>query len=213
MNLLKALSKRIDRWAAIRAVAVALILVLTFTICGFDAKCDTIRENVLRLHVLANSNSQEDQVLKLKVRDALLVVSEDLFDGCNSEAEAAQSAKQNIEKLQQIAQQTVYDNGYTYPVTVTVAQTWFETRHYEEFTLPAGEYEALRVVIGEGEGKNWWCVMFPAVCISSAGKDNGFSKVLNNDTAEIVEKPKQYKARFKVVELFQKARRGLAKLF
>ncbi len=213
MQLLKRISKHIDHSAAIRAVAVALILVLTFTICGFDAKCDTIRENVLRLHVLANSDSDEDQALKLKVRDALLVESEGMFKDCNSEAEAAESAKQNIEKLQQIAQQTVYSNGYTYPVTVTVGETWFETRHYEEFTLPAGEYEALRVVIGEGEGKNWWCVMFPAVCISSAGKNKGFSKVLNDDTAEIVEKPKQYKARFKVVELFQKARRGLLKLF
>lgn len=213
MNLLKNLSKHIDRSAAIRAVAVALILVLTCCICGFDAKCDTIRENVLRLHVLANSDSTEDQALKLKVRDALLVASEDVFKNCNSEAEAAERAKQNISKLQQIAQQAVFDNGYSYPVTIEVAKTWFETRHYEEFTLPAGEYEALRVVIGEGEGKNWWCVMFPAVCISSAGKDNDFSKVLSDDAAEIVEKPKQYKARFKIVELFQKARRGLSKLF
>lgn len=213
MSLLKKISKHIDKSAAIRAVAVALILVLTFCICGFDARCDTIRENVLRLHVLANSDSAEDQALKLKVRDALLKESEDMFKSCNSESEAAESARENLARLQQVAQQTVYDNGYTYPVTVEVAKVWFETRHYEEFTLPAGEYEALRVVIGDGAGKNWWCVMFPAVCISSAGKDQGFSKVLNDDTAEIVEKPKQYKARFKVVELFQKARRGLSKFF
>ena len=212
MQLLKNFIKHIDRSVFFRAVACALVLTLTFVICGFDAKCDTIRKNVLRLHVLANSDSEQDQALKLKVRDALLVASEDVFKDCSSEQEAVLYAKQNIERLEQIAQQVVFENGYDYPVTVTVSETWFETRHYEEFTLPAGDYEALRVVIGEGKGKNWWCVMFPAVCVSSAGKQ-GFSTVLNDETAKIVEKPKQYKARFKVVEIFQKARKSLSKIF
>jgi stage II sporulation protein R len=89
----------------------------------------------------------------------------------------------------------------------------FETRDYENFSLPAGTYEALRVIIGSGKGHNWWCVMFPAVCLPSASENQGFSGVLKEDTAEIVEQPTRYKARFKVVEVFEKTKFKLSKIF
>lgn len=214
MSLLKYFFKHIDRSAAIRAVACGLVLVLTFTVCGFDAKCDVIRENVLRLHVLANSDAPEDQALKLKVRDALLTVSNDVFENCTCEQEAVASAQNSLELFTQIAEQVIEENGYAYSVTVEIADTWFETRDYESFSLPAGTYEALRVVIGEGKGKNWWCVMFPSICLPAAmGESKDFSSVLKDDTAQIVEQPKRYKARFKVVEIFEKARKSIADLF
>ena len=214
MSLLKKFFKHIDRSAAIRAVACGLVLVLTLTICGFDAKCDTIRENVLRLHVLANSDSEDDQVLKLKVRDALLTVSADVFENCTSEQEAVASAKDNLALFTSTAEQVIAENGYSYSVKVEVANTWFETRDYENFSLPAGVYEALKVTIGEGKGKNWWCVMFPSICLPAAsGENKDFSCVLEDDTAEIVEQPKRYKARFKVVEIFEKARKSIADFF
>lgn len=214
MSLLKNLFKHIDRSAAIRAVACGLVLVLTLGICGFDAKCDTVRENVLRLHVLANSDSAEDQALKLKVRDALLNVSDNVFENCTSEKEAVASAKEALELFAQTAEQVIVENGYNYSVKVEVADTWFETRDYEDFSLPAGTYEALKVTIGEGKGKNWWCVMFPSICLPAAsGESKDFSSVLEDDTAEIVEQPKRYKARFKVVEIFEKARKSISDLF
>lgn len=214
MSLLKNLSKHIDRSAAIRAVAVALVLVLTLGICGFDARCDEIRENVLRLHVLANSDSEEDQALKLKVRDAVLIESQKVFQNCQTEQEAVTQAQKHIDAFENVARKTVTDNGYDYPVRVEVAKTWFETRNYDEFSLPAGSYEALRVIIGEGEGKNWWCVMFPSICLPAATSENkDFSTVLEDDTAKIVEQPKRYKARFKVVEIFEKARKNIADIF
>ena len=214
MSLLKNLFKHIDRSAAIRAVACGLVLVLTFTVCGFDAKCDTVRENVLRLHVLANSDSDEDQALKLKVRDALLTVSGGIFENCTSEKEAAASAKENLALFTKTAEQVIKENGYSYSIHVEIADTWFETRDYESFSLPAGTYEALRVIIGEGQGKNWWCVMFPSICLPAAmGESKDFSCVLEDDTAEIVEQPKRYKARFKVVEIFEKARKSIADFF
>ena len=214
MSLLKKMLKHIDRPAAVRVIACALVLVVTLSICGFEAKCDTVRENVLRLHILANSDSDEDQALKLKVRDALLTVSEAVFEDCTSESEAALMAQNSLELFTQTAQQTVLDNGYDYSVRVEIADTWFETRDYEDFSLPAGTYEALRVIIGNGEGHNWWCVMFPSICLPAAsGKNDGFSNVLEDDTAEIVEQPKRYKARFKIVEVFEKARKSIADAF
>ena len=214
MYLLKKLWKHIDRSVAIRAVAVALVLFLTLGICGFDAKCDEIRENILRLHVLANSDSDEDQALKLKVRDALLIESEKVFQNCKTEQEAVVSAEKYIKQFETTASKVIEENGFDYPVRVEIAETWFETRDYEEFSLPAGDYEALRVIIGEGKGHNWWCVMFPSICLPAAsGEAKGFKGALKEDAAEIVEQPKRYKARFKVVEIFEKARKNIAEIF
>ncbi len=214
MQLLKKIIKHIDRSAAIRAVAAALVLVLTMSICGFDARCDEIRENVLRLHVLANSDSEADQALKLKVRDALLIKSENVFKNCNNESEAVAQAQKHLEDFRETALQVIADSGYQYSVKVEVAETWFETRDYEDFSLPAGTYEALRVIIGEGNGHNWWCVMFPSICLPAASRETqDFKGVLDDGTADIVEQPKRYKARFKVVEIFEKARKSIADIF
>ncbi len=214
MSLLKKLFKHIDRAVALRSVAAALVLVLTMSICGFDARCDEIRENVLRLHVLANSDTEEDQALKLKVRDALLIESENIFKNCATEQEAVTAAQKHLKEFEQTAEQVIKNNGFGYSVKVEIAETWFETRDYEKFTLPAGTYEALRVIIGEGEGKNWWCVMFPSICLPAATPQNqNFKGVLEEDTAEVVEQPQRYKARFKVVEIFEKARKSIANIF
>ena len=211
--LIKKIISKIDRQAAFRAVCCALIAVLAMSIAGFDAKCNEIRDNVLRLHILANSDADYDQELKLKVRDRLLTVSNDVFGGCETEAEAVTAAKENIQLFCDEAKTVIYDNGFDYDVKVEVAETMFETRDYENFSLPAGNYEALRVIIGEGEGKNWWCVMFPAVCLPAAGKNQGFSGVLSDASAEIVEQPARYKARFRVVELYEKAKSRLSQIF
>lgn len=111
-------------------------------------------EKLTRLHVLANSDSDADQALKLKVRDAVLAVS----------ADAGQVDDGLLEQLRETAQQTVRQAGYTYPVQVTREWCYFDTRAYESFTLPAGYYDAVRVVIGAGAGKNWWCVIYPPLC-------------------------------------------------
>lgn len=214
MFVLKSLIKKIDRSLVLKSVACSLVFMITLSISGFDGKCETVRENVLRLHVLANSDSEEDQTLKLKVRDALLTVSNEIFENCATENEAAEAARESKDLLLWVAQNTVRENGYSYLVSIDIAETWFETRDYDKFSLPAGNYEALRVVIGEGKGKNWWCVMFPAVCVPAASeKNNGFKNALNSETAEIVEQPERYKARFKVVEIFEKTRQKMSDWF
>ena len=205
--------KSIDKTTAVKALACGTVMTMTLSICGFSAKYDNIRENVLRLHVLANSDSEEDQALKLKVRDAVLEISEGIFSGCTNEKEAAVAAGENIDLIAEVAQNAVLANGYSYPVTVEVADTWFNNRVYDDFTLPAGTYEALRIVIGSGEGHNWWCVMFPAVCIPAAVQANNISDVLDETETDMVEQPQNYVARFKVVELFEKAKVKLSGFF
>ena len=207
------LIKKIDKKIAVKALACATVLAITFTFCDFSAKCDSIRENVLRLHILANSDSENDQALKLKVRDAVLNVSDEVFFGCNNEADAVKAAEKMSGFITEVAQNEVYKNGYSYEVRVEIADTWFERRTYDDFTLPAGNYEALRIIIAEGKGHNWWCVMFPAVCIPAVTERNQISDVLTNDETEIVSKPQKYVARFKVVEFFQKTSRKLFSFF
>ncbi len=204
MSLLKKICRHIDPKLALRSVACALVLLITLNVCGFSAKCDVIRENVLRLHVLANSDSAEDQALKLKVRDGILQVSGEVFKSCQSVEEAEAAAREHLLLFKSVAEKIISDNGYDYAVKVELSDTWFETRDYDGFSLPAGNYEALRVLIGEATGKNWWCVMFPSVCIPAATKENkDFSKALNDSQSDIVTRPQRYKARFKIVEIFQ----------
>lgn len=214
MNVLKRILKGFDRAAFIKSVACALVLLCTLSICGFDAKCNVIRNNVLRLHILANSDSNEDQALKLKVRDAVLLVSEEVFKGCRSEQEAVSAAKENINLFLKAAQDEIKNNGYAYSVLVEVKDTWFETRDYDSFSLPAGTYEALRIVIGNGEGKNWWCVMFPSLCLPTTSVESeDFKETLGDDEGDIVAQPQKYKARFKIVEIFERARLKISGLF
>ena len=150
------------------STGLALAVAVTSVIIPFNRKCENIRNSVFRLHIIANSDSESDQSLKLKVRDGMLELAEELFADANDYIEAKEIAEKNIDILRQNAKETLAENGCNSNVSVTVGKAWFGTREYEDFTLPAGEYDALRIVIGEGSGKNWWCVMFPAVCLPAA---------------------------------------------
>ena len=189
-----------------------LMLVCVFTLC--TALCNVlpihgeekIYESVLRLHVLANSDSDEDQALKLKVRDEILsYVSPRVIDATSRE-EAQQILQNELENIEKIAAQTVAREGYDYSVDVTLTVEEYPTRNYEAMSFPSGEYISLRVLIGEAEGQNWWCVLYPELCTSTAHAGEtliktGFSK----DQIDILtggEKP-QYRLKFKILEFFQ----------
>ena len=203
--------KKINVEILIRALACALVLSAALSLVSFDATCSEIRNNVLRLHIKANSDSESDQALKLKVRDAVLEVSESVFADCQSLGEAYDAADQNLGLFNTVAQNTVYAMGYDYPVSVSVGESWFETREYETFTLPAGTYEAIKINIGDAQGKNWWCVMFPALCVPSATVTPSDS--FDEDAEKIVTEPEGYEVRFKAVEVFEKIRHTLCDLF
>ena len=182
-----------------RSLVCALAISCLLTMTGFYGACEEIRDGVLRLHILANSDSDEDQQLKLEVRDALLGYTDRLFSDCKSKDEALKAAGEHIEDIRCFAEMTVREHGYDYPVQAYVTNMSFDTRVYEDITMPAGHYDAVRIVIGEGKGHNWWCVLFPALCLPSAGKDE-LSGTMSGAERDIVSGGDRYEVRFKVVE-------------
>jgi len=131
---------------------------------------DAVYTDTLRLHVLANSDSEADQALKLKVRDAVLNVMRELNENgsCTDIDKASDAVRENIALIENTARDTVISNGYDYTVHAELCREYFPTREYEGVRLPAGEYTALRILIGKAEGRNWWCVLYPSLCIDAA---------------------------------------------
>lgn len=127
-----------------------------------------IAEKILRFHVLAASDSEEDQKLKLKVRDAVGAYMETQLAGADSKAESETIVEECMDDIIAIAEQTVREEGYDYAVTAELAEVDFPVKEYGAYTFPAGKYDALEIVIGEGEGHNWWCVMYPNMCFSGS---------------------------------------------
>lgn len=186
------------------SLLVALIICGVLNINAFSQQCESIREKMLRMHVIANSDSEEDQQLKLKVRDAVLLAGEKVFDGSITATEAKEKITPYIDYLEKIALETIKNEGFDYNVKITVEKEYFNTRTYENsVTLPAGYYTAVKVIIGEGKGQNWWCVMFPPMCLPTAVAECEISDVLTDDETEIVTETDKYKFRFKIVEILE----------
>ena len=137
-----------------------------------------LAEKVVRLHVLANSDSEEDQALKLKVRDAVLEQATETLRGADSQTEACRRLTDMLPELEETARVIITANGYDYGVRAELAETSFPTKEYDGFALPAGEYLALRVLIGEAAGQNWWCVLYPGLCRAACG---GYALPEEND--------------------------------
>ncbi len=155
----------------LKLIEIALMLLLAAFLVSGALALQTERQlsdKVVRLHVLANSDSQEDQALKLKVRDRLLGYVEPILEGASDRREAEALLRGQLLELERIAEEEIQANGYAYDADVRLEDTMFPTREYEGFTLPAGKYLALRVLIGRGAGRNWWCVVFPPLCAAAA---------------------------------------------
>ena len=168
---------------------------------------ERLAEKVVRLHVLANSDSEKDQALKLTVRDVVLKEAEELLQDTESRAEAEGLLRGQLLELERLANETVKRAGYEYPVTVELEKTEFPPRTYESFSLPAGEYLALRVLIGDAAGKNWWCVVFPPLCTVAAAEFPETAEkagLSNAEIALITEESTGYVLKFKILELLQK---------
>ena len=165
---------------------------------------------VIRLHVLANSDSQADQELKLAVRDRVLEQAEDLYPEDATLEQAREILEDNLDELAAAGQQVVDEAGKDYPVTAQLEECWFPTKKYENFALPAGEYTALRVVIGEGEGQNWWCVAFPPLCLEAATEsveEATAAGLFTEDQAGLMTRENEgYVLKFKSLELLGELR-------
>ncbi len=182
----------------------AFILCCLLNITSFSKQCDGIREKILRMHVIANSDSEEDQQLKLKVRDAVLSKGKELFDGSVTSSDAERKLSPYIDELESTAESVIKNNGYDYDVKIIIGKDYFKTRVYDNsVTLPAGEYTAVKVIIGDGAGKNWWCVMFPPMCLPASDEKCELSDVLNSEENDVVNNGRKYKIKFKFVEIYE----------
>lgn len=152
----------------IKRFFIVLILFAIFTfisaISYVEAVSKDISNSVFRLHVIANSDSKEDQDLKYKVRDSILKYINELSDKCTSKDEVISLVNDKQEELYSIAKKVIEENGYNYDVSIKIGNFEFPTKSYGDISFPAGNYDALRIEIGEASGQNWWCVMFPPLC-------------------------------------------------
>lgn len=192
------------------SIAIGIVTAVIFSICSFAKTSEEIRSDVLRLHVIANSDSSVDQNLKLRLRDYILEEGEDIFDGSVNVENAVKKIEPKLAELENSAETFVKNAGFGYDVKITLSNEYFTTRTYESVTLPAGKYLALRVVIGSGEGHNWWCVMFPPMCVPAADKKDEIENVFTDKEIKLVESKPKYEPRFKVVEIYEQIRETIS---
>lgn len=189
------------------SMVIGIILTVTLScLMQFKSTYDDLQENVLRMHILANSDSEEDQALKLKVRDALLENSDEIFGDCSNIEEAETYVKEKLDLIQDIAEEVIQENGYDYSVKAQVVNMEFDDRVYDDLTMPRGFYDAIRITIGEAEGHNWWCVMYPAMCVPAASENdnnNVASDYFDSNTMDMLENHNKYELKFKCVEWFE----------
>ncbi len=184
------------------------LVLIVCALCSFLPISDEaqIYENTIRLHVIANSDSERDQSVKLSVRDAVLCEIAALTDGAEDVYEAQRIMEANLDVIQKIAEEHLASIGEDASVKVTLSEEYYPTREYEDFRLPAGTYTSLRIMLGEAQGKNWWCVLYPELCTGGAKTEEtliqtGFSKE-QIDILTGGEQPK-YRLKFKILEIFQ----------
>lgn len=201
---------------------IVLFLFYTF-ICAFSyasSVSSDIADNVFRLHIVANSDTDEDQNLKLIVRDNILNYMKEIASSVSSKEEAVEIITSHLDDFYNIAIDTIRNAGYDYDVNLSVGQFDFPTKEYGDISLPAGIYDALRIEIGEAQGHNWWCVMFPTLCfvdVSSGSLDEGSKGVLEDNLSDeefslISDDSADVKFKFKVVEFFENIKISLANM-
>ena len=202
-----------------KKVKYSLILIILLGIYIFisaisyvTAVSSELEDSIFRLHVIANSDTKQDQNLKYIVRDKLIEYMNSISLNAKNKEEAMKIANMHIDDFNEIARQTIIDNGYNYDVHVEIGNFSFPTKTYGDISIPAGSYDALRVKIGEAKGQNWWCVMFPPLCfvnVSSGIVPDESKKVLEDELSEeeysIISDTNsaEIKFKFKIIELFQ----------
>lgn len=178
----------------------SLLLALCFSLCigtWAQAKQTALRSELVRLHVIAVSDDEYEQALKLRVRDEVLAYISPKLDGVKSAQDAQKIISAELDGIKQAAEAAAEGRS----VLVTLSEEYYPTRNYEKFSLPAGRYQSLRVILGEGAGHNWWCVVFPPLCISAAEQEQAVES-MNDDMKGIVTEDDGYEYKFRILELW-----------
>ena len=196
------MSHKLYKWEIVLALGFMIALLWGVTTAQAQGE---LADRVIRIHVIANSDSEEDQQLKLEVRDAVLELVAEAGEGVNDPAEMAQRLLPKLPELERAGEEVLRDRGCGDEVTATLTRCWFPTKHYSDFAFPAGEYTALRLVIGEGAGENWWCVAFPPLCVGAAAGSIEEAVAVGHFTQEqgqlLTAQTGEYVLKFKSMEL------------
>lgn len=207
----------------LKKILIILILFITYILLSIfsysNAVSRDISNSVFRLHVIANSNSKEDQDLKYALRDELIKYMNSISENVSSKEEAIKLANENKDEFYAIAKKVISDNGFNYDVNIEIGNFSFPTKTYGDISLPAGFYDALKVEIGNATGQNWWCVMFPSLCfvdvsegiVPEESKEDLQLSMQEEDYNLISSDEPEYKLKFKLVELFENAKIIMAK--
>ncbi len=187
--------------------ALLIGLSLSLLVCALAKEEQSdIADKLIRLHIIANSDSGDDQALKLRVRDEVLKSVESLTSNCATKEEAREVIKHNLTTFADIANQICEESGVSYRATAALERTSFPTKNYESFSLPAGSYEALRIKLGNASGENWWCVLFPPLCVSAAEAESALdeSGLSENEILLVTSDEPKYQLKFKILEILEK---------
>ena len=211
---MKIIAKNVLNSKIKRFILLSFLLILYIFVSAVsytNAVCSDIQESVFRLHVIANSDSTEDQNLKYIVRDSVIDYINEISKDASSKDEVIAIAKEHLTEIEEIALQTVKDNGYDYPVKVSIGNFAFPSKKYGDITLPPGYYDALKIEIGEAAGQNWWCVMFPPLCfvdVTSGVVPEESKEIMKDNLTDeeydlISGKSADVEIKFKIVEVLQ----------
>lgn len=191
-----------------KALVCGFVLAALCSFFPFAAACGQLPRDVVRLHVVANSNGAEDQAVKLLVRDAVLEEAARWYQGADSMEEASSRLCTHLQSIAGAARQVLGEQGMGYSATAQMTEMYFPTRDYGDFRLPAGRYRTLRVTLGEGAGKNWWCVVFPSLCLPAATQEEALL-TLPEGERQVVEGGRDVQVKLKAVELWESLREWL----
>lgn len=188
----------------IKILISSFVIAVVISMLPFKGACEDLYKDVFRLHIIPNSNSAMDQSLKLNVRDEILSAVSPLYKNIKTKTQAQNITRNNLKYIEKTAQDIVRKNGFDYSVSVDVKNIYFNTRYYDNFTMPAGMYDALEITIGEGKGSNWWCVMYPSLCVGAATKESMKKDLSEKEYSVVTSENVEYK--FKIVEYYEKLR-------
>lgn len=203
-----------NKWSALECALLVMLAVVMLTGAAALRKQDQLQQKMIRLHVVANSDSDRDQALKLQVRDRVLAFTEQTMRAAADREAANQALRVSLPAIEQMAEETLRENGCGDSVEVRLEPAEFPLKAYDGFRLPAGEYMALRVLIGEAAGQNWWCVVYPPLCMTAASdvQETGIACGMEQEELSLMqEEGEEYQVKFRCVELWEQLRQWLHK--
>ncbi len=192
---------KIKKWEIALLISVSVLILSGFVI---NSEVEALSDKLIRIHVVANSDSEEDQALKLKVRDTVLELLAPVLESAESRSEAEQIIKESMAEITAAAENTIRENGFFYTAKGSLMTEHFPTVDYDTFSLPAGEYMSLRIIIGEGAGHNWWCVVFPSLCQTAISEAENDDMLTEQEAAFITGENSGYVIKFKIAEIIGK---------